>query len=76
MSATIVVPAAVPSLDHNSWPAAVVVALNHTRVPTVENDPKVVSAEPVVMSDTKFVPAEVPSLTHSSIPVDPSFAVK
>jgi hypothetical protein len=54
----------------------VVAAVNHTRVPVVENDPKVVLAESVVMSDTKFVPAEVPSLTHSSIPVDPSFAVK
>jgi len=76
MSVTIAVPAAVPSLDHNSWPAAVVVAVNHTRVPVVENDPKVVLAEPVVMSDTKFVPAEVPSLTHSSFPVEPLLPMK
>jgi hypothetical protein len=54
----------------------VVVAVNHTRVPLVENDPKVVLATPEVMSDTRFVPDEVPSLTQSSFPVEPLLPMK
>src|SRR4051812_23196920 len=67
-SRTILVPAAVPSVRHNSRPYAVVVAAKYRYWLDGYSISIVVGAEPGEMSATGWVPAAVPSLVHSSRP--------
>src|SRR5579871_551440 len=65
------VPAAVPSVTHNSRPCAPSSAENSARFPTTAYSPgpgALASAEPCPGTGTGFVPAGVPSLTHNCGP--------
>ena len=75
MSLRTLVPAAVPSVIHNSRPTVASVAANNTRPSvTAPISVGVLLLAPGTMSLTSEVPAAVPSLTHNSRPVaaDPS----
>ena len=76
MSATIAVPAAVPSVTHSSLPCIPSLAVNSDRpvAQRGETDADQSTPDPGLMSATSAVPAAVPSVTHSSEPCVPSSA--
>src|SRR5262245_11605068 len=80
MSFTRVVPAVVPSLFHNSEPAAVTAVKNNVPFTFVRLlGLELLGVEPLLpvkISLTRTVPAAVPSLFHNSWPVVPSLAEK
>src|SRR5690348_4128234 len=76
MSLTRAVPAAVPSLFHNSQPVVLSMAARNSVPPTFAREFGYELLAPGRMSLTRVVPAAVPSLRHSSVPFVPSLAVK
>ena len=76
---TIIVPLAVPSLFHNSYPVPSLALKYSSLFMTTglqqDSDEKL-PAEPDLMSFTITVPEAVPSLFHNSSPLDPSLAEK
>src|SRR6266568_6678282 len=75
MSSTSIVPAAVPSDVHSSWPwAEPSVAEKNTAEPSTIGGPIDEPPGPGLMSSTSIVPAAVPSEVHSSAPFVPSLA--
>ena len=76
MSATRVVPAAVPSETQTSAPCAPSLARNTTFEPSAARLVTPASEIPGLMSLTMCVPAAVPSETHSSAPFTLFEAVK
>ncbi len=76
MSATIVVPAAVPSLRQSSRPCAASSARKYSTPFSTVSWSGRESVTPWLMSATIQVPCAVPSLRQSSFPCVPSFAEK
>ncbi len=76
MSLTRTVPAAVPSLFHNSLPFTPSSEVKYKVLPTTVRLPGEELEEPGRMSLTRTVPSAVPSLFHNSVPLTPSAALK
>ena len=77
MSRNSEVPAAVPSVTHNSVPAILLFAENNIRpLPRSKNPVAPLVLVPAKMSDKSKVPASVPSVIQGSVPVNPLLALK
>ena len=66
MSATRIVPVAVPSLFHNSSPLVPLFALKYSTPFTFVRFPRLELPAPARMSAKRTVPVSVPSLFHNS----------